>query len=277
MSIDLAAYFARIGYTGARTATLQALREIVSAHTRAIPFENLDPLSGRPVELSLAALQSKLVHERRGGYCFEHNLLLADVLRQIGFEVTGLAARVLWNAPDAVLPRTHMLLCVRLDGHAHIVDVGFGGLTLTGVLRLEPGLEQVTPHEPFRLLREADEYILQAQVLERWRALYRFDLQAQAAVDYEPVNWYLSTHPRSKFVTTLVAARAEPGRRFALLNNRLSVHEVNGLSTRSVLGSAAELRAVLENEFRIDVPRSACMEEALERIAATREPREAAG
>lgn len=71
--IDLDAYFARIGYRGPREPTRATLNAIVFAHVGTIPFENLDVLLGRPIELEPEALMDKLVHARRGGYCFEQN------------------------------------------------------------------------------------------------------------------------------------------------------------------------------------------------------------
>src|SRR5690606_6183767 len=115
------------------------LAAIHVAHPAAMPFENLDPFLGRAVALDLATLEAKLIHGRRGGYCYEQNLLLMQVLRALGFRVGGLAARVLWNRPkDALTPRTHMLLRIDLDGRTWLADVGFGGLTQTAPLLLEP-------------------------------------------------------------------------------------------------------------------------------------------
>src|SRR4051812_46583237 len=109
-TFDLDAYFRRIGYSGAGTATLDTLRAILVRHPEAIPFENLDPLLRWPVRLDIGSLQQKLVRDGRGGYCFEQNLLLGHALSDLGFQVTGLAARVLWIAPEgAVTPRGHML------------------------------------------------------------------------------------------------------------------------------------------------------------------------
>ncbi len=174
------------------------------AHVAAIPFENLNPLFGLPVDLELATLQRKLVQDGRGGYCFEQNLLLGEVLRAIGFEVTNLAARVLWNQPeDAITARSHMLLRVELEGGSWLVDVGFGGMTLTGALQLVPQVEQATPHEPFRLLLCEDDWYMQAQLPAGWKTLYRFDLQQQYPIDYRASNYFLSTHPESHFVTGL--------------------------------------------------------------------------
>ena len=264
--MDLEAYFRRIDYAGARDATLDTLRALHWQHAQSIPFENLNPYLGLPVPLDTASLERKLVQQQRGGYCFEQNLLLGEVLRSLGFRVRGLAARVTWNAPeDAVSARTHMLLHIDLAEGVHLADVGFGGMTLTGPLRLEPDIEQQTPHEPFRLLATGSDFIMQAKVREGWRSLYRFDLQAQVLPDYEVTNWYLANHPESRFVRNLVAARPTPQRRYALLNGALAVHQRGGPSERRVLESVTELRNVLVDCFRIQLPDVPQLDGALQR------------
>jgi N-hydroxyarylamine O-acetyltransferase len=269
MAIDVDAYFRRIGYEGPRVPTLDTLRAILVRHTEAIPFENVDPLLGRPVRLDAGSLERKLVRDGRGGYCFEQNLLLRHALEAVDFPVAGLAARVLWNVPEgAFLPRTHMLLRVEVDGAPHIADVGFGGQTVTGPLRLEPETEQATPHEPFRLLRSAEGFVLQSRIRGVWRPLYRFDLQEQQPADYEVANWYVSTHPGSSFVTGLMASRVAPGRRYALRNNELAVHDLDGGTERRVLTSAAGLRQVLEGPLRLTLPDAPELDAALARLAA---------
>ena len=146
--IDLDAYFSRIGYDGPRDASLETLRELHHLHPQAIPFENLDPLLGRPVKLDPASLQAKLVEGGRGGYCFEHNTLFADVLRQLGFKVQEGTARVRWSVPPGVkTPRTHCLLFVEAEGDDYLADVGFGGNVLTAPLKLSSRDAQKTPHE----------------------------------------------------------------------------------------------------------------------------------
>ena len=109
-------YLARIGFNGPIGPDLATLSTIHAAHVDAIPFEGFDPLLRRPVNLDIGSIQEKLVDSRRGGYCFEQNLLFKSALDAIGFRVTGLAARVRWTSPpDSPLgPRTHMLLKVDL-------------------------------------------------------------------------------------------------------------------------------------------------------------------
>lgn len=267
--IDLDAYFRRIGYGGPRTPTLATLRAIHLLHPRAISFENLDPFLGRPVLLDPESLERKLVREGRGGFCFEQNLLLRHALEGLGFDVTGLAARVLWNAPEgAVTARGHMLLRVDVDGESYVADVGFGGLTLTAPLHLETGVEQATPHERFRLAVVGDAFVMQAAVRGEWKTLYRFDLQEQLQPDYEVSSWYLSNHPKSHFVTGLVAARAGADRRWALRGTELAVHHLDGRTERRVLADATELRAELEGTFGLTLPDEPGLDAALERLAA---------
>jgi N-hydroxyarylamine O-acetyltransferase len=264
--LDIDAYFRRIGYSGSREPTLQTLRALHARHPLAIPFENLDVLRRRPVRLDVETLQRKLVTERRGGYCFEQNLLFSHVLAELGFRVEGLSARVLWERADDVRARSHMLLFVQLGEGGYLCDVGFGGLTMTAPLRLEPDVEQTTPHELFRLRREGREFVSQARIRGDWRTLYRFDLQQQLQIDIEVLNFYVSAHPDSPFLTRLMAGRRNVDGTFALRDNRLSVHRLNGLSEQRELRSVAELRGVLTETFGIEVPVDADLDAALERV-----------
>lgn len=181
MSADdsLDAYLARVGYAGCREPTLAVLRDLHARHPAEIAFEGLDPFLGRPVDLDPLAIQAKLVHGRRGGYCHEHNALFCNMLAALGFVVVPLGGRVIWMTPGRAAPMTHRLTLVHLAEGAFIADVGFGGQTPTAPLRLEPGLEQVTLHGTYRLVRDGEVYETQMRLSERWAAMYRFTLEPQ--------------------------------------------------------------------------------------------------
>ena len=269
-TFDLDAYLDRIGYAGPRTATLETLQAVHLLHPAAIPFENLNPLLGWPVALDVDALQAKMVAGGRGGWCFEHNTLFRHALEALGFSVTSLAARVLWNtAPDKpVGPRSHMLLLVNLGGLLYIADVGFGGNVLTAPLRLETHIAQATPHEPHRLLPLENGFVLEASVRGEWKPFYRFTLEPQFPADYEVSNWYLCHHPSSFFRHTLLGARATPEGRYAIRNNALAIHRKTGTEKRTLAGAAA-LRSCLETDFGLQLPDSPEVAAALERLSAT--------
>ena len=251
--IDLDAYLRRIGFSGTAAADRDTLAALHRLHPQAIAFENLDPLLGVPVELDASLLEAKLVRAGRGGYCYEHNLLLMHVLQAIGFAVRGLGARVLWGASGQTA-RSHMLLAVDLAGERYIADVGFGGSTPTAPLRIDFDGEQATPHEPFRIVRATEDFILQSKIREAWQSIYRFDLQEQLLSDYEVCNWYQSTSPKSYFTKNLMAARPIEGRRYALRNDEFAVHHLDGSTERRTLRTPGELRDVLAGPFGICLP-----------------------
>jgi len=267
---NLDAYLARIGYAGPRTATIETLEALHACHPAAIPFENLNPLLGWPVALDVDSLQSKLVAGGRGGWCFEHNTLFRHALEALGFSVTSLAARVLWNAPpnNPIGPRSHMLLLVDLGGLPYIADVGFGGNVLTAPLRLEPHTVQPTPHEPHRLLPLENGFVVEACLGGEWKAFYRFTLEPQFPADYEVSNWYLCHHPSSFFRQLLISARVTSEGRYALRNNALVIHRKDKTEKRT-LTDAAALRASLETDFTLRLPESPELSAMLERISQT--------
>lgn len=267
--VDLEGYFGRIGYDGGRSPTLVTLRALHLLHPQAIAFENLDPMLGRPVRLDLDALQRKLLGQGRGGYCYEQNLLFCAVLRKLGFAVTGLCARVVWNAaPGQVRARTHMLLKIDLDGEVWMADVGFGALTLTAPLRLHDGQPQRTDHEAFRVVTHHAGYRLEALVRDQWKPLYEFDLQAQLQTDYEMANWYVSHHPDSQFIRELMVARVGSDCRYGLRGRAWSEHRPDGSVQRREVSDAATLRALLEQTFLIRLGELPGLQALLERVVA---------
>ncbi len=252
---DLDAYFARIDYRGPRNPTLATLQAIVQHHTQVIPFENLNPFLRLPVKLDLESLQAKLIYNRRGGFCFEQNGLLRQVLLALGFASKPLGGRVVWGRPPGFMPsRTHMVQLLTIDGQAYMADVGFGGMTPTTPLLLEPDLVQETPHEPFRFVTDGDDYILEALVLGTWRALYRFDLTIQQPADYELSNFWVCHHPDSHFISGLNVARVAPGRRYALRDNCFTIYPTGTPGEERIVTSVDELLDLLETTFYITLP-----------------------
>lgn len=251
---DLDFYFKRIGFNVTPRCDLPTLKLLHHLHALAIPFENLDSWLGRPVSLAPAAVFDKLVMQRRGGYCFEQNLLFREVLESLGFHVRGLAARVVWQLPeDAVLPRTHMALLVTLGAQRYLADVGFGGLTMTAPLDLDSRSAQSTSHEALKLEEAGEHHVLLADVAGSWQPLYRFGLEEQMPADYAMANWYVSTHAQSRFVLHLIAGRPGTGMRHALMDARHTHHYLGKQSAQQMLADPAALRRILHEDLGIDL------------------------
>jgi N-hydroxyarylamine O-acetyltransferase len=192
---DLDAYLDRIGLH-----ERPGLAAMHRAHVSSIPFENLDPYRGRAVSLELGDLQRKLVAERRGGYCFEQNLLFKAALEELGAEVEPILARVGDRGTER--SRTHLLLRVHLDGEVWHADVGFGRGTLLEPIPFGPGEEYVQHGWRFRVIADGPELVLRTVHEGEWVDGYSFVPEPVPLIDIETSNWYTATHPRSPFVSS---------------------------------------------------------------------------
>lgn len=247
----LRAYLERTGHAP-QPPSPAALQALHLAHATHIPFENLDILRGIPIRLDTASLVDKLVARRRGGYCFEQNLLLAAVLRKLGYAITPLAARVRYRA-HAVLPKTHMLLLVHFPGGDWIADVGFGGEGLLLPVSLREGEECRQHAWTYRLVREDAAWVLQSQRDAAWSDLYVFTSEPQFPSDYEMANHYMSTHPDSRFVQTLTVQLPGTGVRHVLRNLELVEDRGGALTSRQLSGEAERIE-VLGRVFGLQFP-----------------------
>lgn len=253
----LDAYLARIGFSGAVGPNFATLAALHSHHVDAIPFEGLDPLLGHPPNLDLASLQRKLVDSRRGGYCFEQNVLFKAALEAIGFKVIGLAARVLWiSPPDRALgPKTHMLLKVDLPDGSRLADVGFGVCVMDTPLTFQRDVEQRTRLGTYRLSEADGLFWLSAIQPAGWRRMYTFNLEPQIQSDYELGSWFASTHPSAPFSSTLILERVSNDKRYKLVNRRFMIEGRDGQPLEEhTLGTAEELRRALDATFNVTPP-----------------------
>jgi N-hydroxyarylamine O-acetyltransferase len=251
---ELQLYFNRIGCHPEQLACLDTLQQINVHHVRAIPFENLNAFLGLPVPLDKTNLLHKMVKSQRGGYCYEHNLLLGNVLTSLGFAVQGLAARVGWMLPAGTrMPRTHMLLLVTVAGQDYIADTGFGGLNMPTPLLLEERNTQHSTHAKFRIEQTGNNYSLFVLMKGDWQIVYSFTRSPQLKVDYELSNWYVATHPQSRFVNNLIAGRMYVDGRHTLLNQFYTHYNLHHDAEKKVLDSPTAIKAVLAEFFLLDV------------------------
>src|SRR5215213_4881753 len=172
--MDVQAYLRRINYRGELAPTAATLRELHRAHLLAVPFENLDIHLGRPIILDQEALFDKIVTRRRGGFCYELNGVFALLLRELGFDVTLLAAGVA-RANGSFGPEfDHLTLLVKspstdpttrnlqstiynLQSEMWLADVGFGD-SFRAPLCFVEGVEQEQDGRAYRLDRAGEHY-----------------------------------------------------------------------------------------------------------------------
>lgn len=253
--MDINAYLERINYRGSLAVTAKTLRELQVAHLLAVPFENLSIHSAEPIILDDNALFEKIVVRRRGGFCYELNGLFAALLRELGFEVAMISARVA-NAEGTLGPDfDHMTLLVTIaqDGPAQrwLADVGFGDSFLEP-LPLDSRQEQTQGVRSYRIVAEEPYLILmQRESIGEWKAQYRFTLQPYNYADYAEMCGYHQTSPDSHFTKARICTRATPEGRVTLSGMRL-ITTIHGKErTERLLTSNAEYASMLKERFGV--------------------------
>jgi N-hydroxyarylamine O-acetyltransferase len=214
--LDFDAYLRRIGLDPSDKPAWQAVHR---AHATTIPFENLDSHRGIAISLEQADLERKLVASRRGGYCFEHNLLLASALEHMGLKVEPMLARVrVGDAPRETRPASHLVLrATDGDGRQWHADVGFGLGTLLDPIPFGPAGVHEQSGWSFRVVEDGDELALQTLGPDGWTDVYCFPPRPAFRIDIEVSNWWTCTNPASPFVSGLiVSVNNDDGRREAL-------------------------------------------------------------
>ena len=245
-------YLARIGVRDAEP-DLETLRTLHRAQVMAIPFENLNPLTGRPVLLETPDLVRKMIAENRGGYCFELNGLFLAALNAIGFRTRPLAARVaITNEQYGV--RSHQITLVEIEGRRWIADVGFGGNGLIDPVPLEEGFEEDQGHDCFRVLRDDDYgWRLEHKLPTGWRISYAFSLDPFLFQDYQLMNYYVSRSPDSLFTRIPLCCRVTQHERRIIFGNTLKIRR-EGQTLTTPLETSAEFRNVLARDFGLELP-----------------------
>lgn len=228
-------YWDRIGYHGPLEPTLDVLREICRSHVLEVPFELLEGPEGRRPVIDRAGVYDKIVTRRGGGFCLQANGLLAHHLREIGFDVTILAAQV-WvvSREEFTKGGDHLFMLVRIDEAEWLVDVSFGPLVFVEPVELTPG-EQLQDGWAYRVLSEDGWYVLQRRGESEWLPLYRFVLEPRTVESFQAtIAFHLDGETVSKPASSLMCSRGIRGGKVSLVNNVLTVAERGTVTTREV-------------------------------------------
>ena len=251
--MDVEAYLKRIEYFGPREPALSLLRELHLAHLIHVPFENLSIHWNEPVVLERTALFEKIVHRRRGGFCFELNGLFASLLEALGFEVDFLTAGVKNGNGEFSPDFDHLTLAVKLAGETWLVDVGFGD-SFRYPLRLNETAEQVEHPRSYRI-ESGDPYTIlwEKRGSEPWFSQYRFRLNPYRLDDFVKGCRFHTTSPKSPFTRRRICSQLTP-------TGRITLSELNYIETvgenrhERQLSGEQEFRLVLQEKFGINSP-----------------------
>jgi N-hydroxyarylamine O-acetyltransferase len=251
--MNIPRYLERIQYFKPLKPDAQTLQGLQLAHMLSVPFENLDIGVKRPIRLTEEALWNKIVVQNRGGFCYELNGMFAWLLKQIGFEVTYLNARVYNREGNLGIDFDHLALLVQIPNEPGrwLVDVGFGD-SFNEPLHFEEQGEQVQGLRSYRLEQAPDGYIAwQKNYDGSWQRQYFFDLQPRSfPVDYEAACLYHQTSPHSSFTRGSIISKATPNGRVSLEDRRLILTQ-NGQRSERAIESRDEYHALLRQYFDV--------------------------
>jgi len=251
--VDIPAYLRRIDYQKPIEPDVQTLRELHIAHLMSTPFENLDIHLGRQIVLDENKLISKIVNERRGGFCYELNGAFAALLREIGFKVDLLSAGVANKTGGFDPPFDHMALAITLEDR-WLADVGFGD-SFGEPLLLDSRAEQKQNGESYRIVDEADgeHLILERHHDNGWEPQYRFTVQTCELGDFAEMCRYHQTSPDSPFTNKRTCTLATPEGRITITGMRL-ITTAGGERSERQLKDMDDYADALRTYFGVELP-----------------------
>ena len=246
---DSKAYLARIRYYGSTDPSPENLRALHLAHLYAVPFENLDISLGRKITCDEERFVQKIVGLRRGGFCYELNGAFAALLRELGFRVTLLSARVSREDGSASAEFDHMALRVDLE-EPWLADVGFGDSFLEP-LRLIPEIEQEQSGQRFRIAAVGEVMIVQRQMADgTWKSQFRFTPTPRELSDFEARCQFQQTSPESHFTRQRICTLPTRDGRITLSDLKL-IRTVGETREEHTVKNEEEWRAALEEHFGV--------------------------
>lgn len=247
--MDIKAYFDRINYKGSTDLTLKTLFALHRAHMLAVPFENLDIPLKRPILLDEELLFDKIVARRRGGFCYELNGLFSALLRDMGFNIHLLSARVANAEGGFGMEFDHMTILVQHEERM-LVDVGFGD-SFVEPLQLDEHEVQIQGPGKYRIVDENEHLTYLRREKAGWVKQYIFTLQPYTLADFNDACYWAQTSPFSSFTQRRVCSLATPDGRITLSDMRLIITS-NGNRQECEVENKVEYHDILREHFGIE-------------------------
>jgi N-hydroxyarylamine O-acetyltransferase len=249
--VDTTAYLNRINYHGPLTPDAETLRQLHRQHLLRVPFENLDIHLERQIVLDEGKILSKIIDQRRGGFCYELNGAFAALLRALGFDVIMLSASVARAEGGFGPPFDHMALFVQLE-ERWLADVGFGD-SFYEPLRLDYAGEQVQEEGAYRIARDGEHLIMERRDDSwLWKPQYQFTLQPYEYEDFAEMCRYHQTSPDSHFTQRRTCSLATRDGRVTVTDMRI-ITTTHGQRQERALATQEEYAAALREHFSIDL------------------------
>jgi N-hydroxyarylamine O-acetyltransferase len=247
--MDIKQYLERINYVGLVNLTFEVLSNLQIMHLMNVPFENLDIHNNTKIDLT--NLFNKIVTRKRGGFCYELNGLFYELLKEIGFTVKMVSARVYDGKKDYSPEFDHMALIVKIKDDSYLVDVGFGEFSFYPI-KIELNKEASDPGGIFRIETFNDNYkvIKKKNADGKFIPEYIFSEKERQLEEFFARCNYHQTSNESHFMQKRICSLPTKSGRITLTGDILKITE-NGEVKERKLHNEHEIQQELWNYFGI--------------------------
>jgi len=248
--MNVSKYLNRIGLEESQEPTLDFLKLLQKTHLLNIPFENLDIHYGRKIILDKNHLFSKIVENKRGGFCYELNSLFYELLNSLGFNVRIISANVFNKENGYGKEFDHMALIVTIENSEYLTDVGFGDFSLEP-LKLQLNLRQIDNAGEF-YFDVFDDNIFRVNKIENGEHIpqYIFTKESRKIEEFMDMCLYHQTSAESHFTKQKMITLPTKNGRITLNGNKIKISE-NGLSKTTLINNESEFQEHLLRYFNI--------------------------
>lgn len=238
--------------------SMELVRELQKNHLAQFSFNNLAVLLGKTISLDISDIIKKIVTDGIGGYCFEHNKLMHDVLKSLGFNVRCLIARVV-NNQDIDAPRTHRITLLEWDGDNYLVDVGFGPKCIQAPIKIKEDSELKVKYQTHRIvINQHGDYQLELLTDNGYFSLYTFNLNRYTESDCMVGNFYSNNHPYAVFVNNLVVSLILQDKIISIMNSIYYLTFENSI-TKIEIKDHIQLQSIIKDDFNIALSVEECI------------------
>lgn len=241
-------YLERINFHEEIAIDLCTLKKLHKQHLLTVPFENLDIFLDRRIEMDFYHFWEKIVEKRRGGLCYEVNGLFFSVLKEIGFNVRLISAKVLEDGGIY----DHAFILASLDDEPWLADVGFGD-SFHEPIKFSIGEVQEDDNRWFKIEKNGeDEYrLLRSMNGVEYALEYIFSLKERKLSEFEERCTYFQTSSDSRFRKNRICSIERENGRVCLKDDKLIITD-KGTQTITKIEREEEFVNYLKELFNID-------------------------
>jgi len=223
------------------------VKQIQQKHLSTFSFNNIAVLLDKSISTDIDDIIEKIVTKNLGGYCFEHNKLIYEVLKSLGFNVQVSIARVI-NKQNTITPKTHRITILNFEEEKYIIDAGFGAYTPTTPLKIEDTKDS---QNNFRIVQENnDKFCLEFRTHNDFFTLYQFYLLEYTEKDCDKANLYSYSNPKAVFLNNFIISKKMKTLTLSYRNNSYHLLSCNNTEIIDIKDSL-ELSQMIQNDFDI--------------------------